>query len=369
MSEWPPKPETETNLEENQEESSVFGIIEKIENGEQIGKEEEKMLREEIESVILEEKTKEEWTTEESEMMAAYLKGVEMRWFKKGDLVRIEVDFDLENIKFNKLNEDEKKAKIEERQKDAREKLIEQGMEVSQENISEDFKEIEEKLQNKIVEETEVYEKLLKARSAEDIFSKESREEIKNIITSLKKSNQTELSLERLEYYHLACDDKKLRFLIDKHHIEKDYTIRMLEESLGAYDKILVLLDKKEEELTEEEKGVLAKIFKLIKENPKITIIAILTLLAGLGLIMYGPGMLAGLAGEEVTEEIAKEVVKQMAEKEAAKKIGLAGAGVLVGGVGLLGGIYALFDEKKRDNFMKWLCGTDVPSWAQKGKE
>lgn len=365
----PPKPEDETNTEDNQEEFGVSQIIEKIENGETVGEGEEKILREKIESVILEEKSEEEWTVEESEMMTAYLQGVREGWFKDGDLTRISVDFDLENIKFNKFNEKAKIAKIEERQEDARGELMKQEIEVSQENISEDFEEIEKRLKDQIVEEAKAYEKLLEARSAEDIFSKEGREEMKSIINSLKKSNQLGLNLERLEYYRLACDDENLKFLIDRHHTEKDYTIRMLEEALVAYDKMLSILDKEDELLTEEERGLLTKLFELMKENPK-TLLAILAILAGLGLIAaYGPGFLAGLAGEEAAEEIAKEVVKQVAEKEAARKIGLAGVGAVVGCAGLLGAIYALTDEKKRDDFMKWICGVDVPSWAKNKPE
>ena len=344
---------------------SVSGIVGEIENGEEVGKEEEKKLRGEIEKVILEDKLEGEWTVGEGEMMAAYLEGVRQGWFKEGDLTRVAVDFDLETVKFNEYKEEKKIAKIEERKKDAGEKLVKREVIESQEEITENFRELQGTLKNQIAEESEAYEKLVETRSAENLFSKEGRNEMIGIINSLKKSNQIELDLERLEYYHLASSDEHLKFLIEEHHTEKDYTIRMLEEALAGYDKILEILEKEERELTEEEKTMLGRISQWMKENPRYTILGLLAILAAAGLIItYGPGLLAGMGGEKAVEEIGIEVAKQVAEGETAKKIGLAGIGAAVGGAGLLGAaLYKLSQIKEDDvrRFMEKVCGVSIP--------
>ncbi|MDF1497848.1 MAG: hypothetical protein P1P85_00625 [Patescibacteria group bacterium] len=387
MNETPPikseqrNAENENNDKENLDNLDISKIVEKIINEEEVSEKEEMVLREKIEDVIVKKELEEKWTSKESEMLVSYLKGVEQGQFKDGNLMRMEIDFDLENVKFNRLSENGKKAKIEERQEYFREKLNEQeihNQEITAENIAKNYKELEKKLKDQIVQETEAYVNLTSLQETESLFNENGKERMQKAIESLKKSNQIALNLERLEYYRLACDNDNLKFLIEEHHIEKDYTIRMLEEALKAYDKVLQLLEKEEEALSPEEKGILTELFKKIKDNPKMTIIALLAILAGLGLVMYGPGLLAAMStilaekgGEEIAKTIAEKVIEESG-KEAEKKVVLAGAGAFVGGVGLLGAICTLFDEEKRDKFVTFLCGTgkvyDYAWWGSSHK-
>ncbi|MCK4918981.1 MAG: hypothetical protein KAS01_01205 [Candidatus Pacebacteria bacterium] len=376
--------DSEINIKGNQaeeteksEDFSVVEIIEKIDKGEKVGKEGEMKLKKKIERIILTkgsvDESKEDWTDDEEKMMAAYIKGVNLKWFKEGNLTRMEIDFDLKSVEFNNLEtEKEKKDVIEARKKDSAEKLIEQNVVENSEEINDNIKELKSGLQKKLEIEAKAYEGICAGQSAEDLFNENGRKKMKDIIKNLKNSNQIELNLERLDYYNIASDNEKIDSMIREDHVQRDYIIRMLEQSLLALDQMKKLLDKEEKELTEEEKSVLAKIAQVIKENPKMTILAIAALLAGLGLIaVYGPGIyagIAGLAGDQVAEEVAKEAVKQAVDKGAKKGLLYVGAGAAIVGTGLIAAFYATFDEEKRDKIVEGLTGKSVPAWCRVGK-
>ncbi|MCK5413508.1 MAG: hypothetical protein KAI57_04005 [Candidatus Pacebacteria bacterium] len=367
---------TETETEKS-EDLSVVVIVKKINKGERVDEKGEMKLRKEIEKIILAkgsvDESKEVWTDDEGKMMAAYIKGIDLKWFKEGNMTRMEIDFDLKSIEFNDLEtENEKKDLIEERKKDSAEKLIEQNVVENEEEINDNIGELKRGLQKKIEIEAKAYEDICKEQSAEDLFNESGREKMKNIIEYLKKSNQIELNLERLDYYNIASDSGKIDSMIREEHVQRDYIIRMLEQSLLALEQVKELLDKKEEDLNNEERSALEKIAQVIKENPKMTIVAVAALLAGLGLIaVYGPGIYAGvtgLAGEEVAEEIIKATMKQAVDNGAKKGLTYLGVGAVVGGTGLIAAFYAAFDEGKRDDFMKWITNKDVPTWSRVGE-
>ncbi|MCK5332686.1 hypothetical protein KAJ41_02370 [Candidatus Parcubacteria bacterium] len=366
------KDETETKEAEN---LSVDEIIEKINKGEKVNEKGEEKLRKEIEKVILTNKPKEEWTDNEAKMMTAYIMGIDQGWFKEGEMVLMEINFDLENVKFNDLNtEDEKRDWIKKRKEDAVKELIERKVIENSEEIDSDYEMLKTKLQEQIMEEHTAYEELCNGQSAEDLFKEKGKAKMKDIIKHLKNSNQIKLDLERLEYYNFASDDSNINDLINGHHVERDYVIRMLEQSMVALDKMTDLFDKEERgELTEEEKGVLARIAHAIKENPKMSILAIMTLLAGIGLVaVYGPGIYAGvmaLLGEHATEEIAKKTIEQAVKQGVGKGLALTGASMAIGGAGLLAVLFTALNEEQRDNCVKWLTNKPVPDWCRVGEK
>ncbi len=373
MNEWPPttpplpkpKDEKEPSPEENQEVLGVSEIMEKIERGERPSLEEEKILKENIEDAILRrgsEKTapeemtleEEEKREEEKEILAAYLKGVEMEWFMEGDITRMAIDFDLETIKFNKLENREKKEKeVNSKKEEFKNDLADREIMV------EDFEEMEEakkKMEKELTEQVLDHEDILAQIKNEELnFDELGKAKLKEMIYNLRENDQNLLDLHKFEYYF-----EDVNKLVEEYHTEKVYIIKMLEEALEAYDQIIILLEKKEEELKPEEQEILEKMFKWIKENKgRLTILAILTMLGALGLI-YGPGLLAGMAGEKVAETIAEEGIKTIAEKAGAKKLGLLG---IMGGAGLLGAVlYKLSQIKEEDvdDIMSKICGVSI---------
>ncbi len=321
------------------------------------------ILRNKIKDVVFGEREKKDWTDEEKKIMEAYILGVKRGNFKEKDVNLLAVDFDLENVQFERSSPENKKAKIEERKEKYKNELIASGaIEPEGLNDRDKLEEVKKLLKERVKEESEAYNKLIedKYRAGENPFSKENKHDLKEVIEKIKESHETELKLEKLEYYQLAVDDAQLEFMINEHHIKINYTIRMLEQALEAYDKVLELLSIEEEKLTPEQQGILTKLFELMKKNPK-SVIAILAILVASGLLIaYGPAILASL-GSEAANEIGQEVVKKAAESSAGKAVGY-GAGLAGAvGLGLLGGaIYTLTDEKQRDEFMEWLTGTKV---------
>lgn len=351
--------------QENQEVLGVSEIMEKIERGERPSSEEEKILKENIEEAILrrgrEETAPEEMILEEEEkreeekkMMAAYLKGVEMEWFMEGDITRMAIDFDLETVKFNKLeNREEKEKEVNNKKEEFKNDLA--GREIMVEEF-EEMEEAKKKMENDLADQVLDHEDILAQIKNEEInFDELGRAKLKEMIYDLRENDQNLLDLHKFEYYF-----EDINKLVEEYHTEKIYIIKMLEEALEAYDQIIILLEKKEEELKPEEQEMLEKLFKWMKEHKgRLTILAILTMLGALGLI-YGPGLLAGMAGEEAAEKIVEEGIKAIAEKAEAKKIGLLG---IMGGAGLLGAVlYKLSQIKEEDvdDFMSKICGVSI---------
>ncbi len=359
----PPIPEDETeietNPEENQEVLGVSEIMEKIERGEKPSREEEKILKENIEDAILrrgsEKTAPEEMTMEEEEkrekekeMLAAYLKGVEMEWFMEGDITRMAIDFDLETIKFNKLeNRGKKEKEVNSKKEEFKNDLADREIMV------EDFEEMEEakkKMEKELTEQVLDHEDILAQIKNEELnFDELGKAKLKEMIYNLKENDQNLLDLNKFEYYFEGIDD-----LVEEYHTEKIYIIKMLEEALEAYDQIIILLEKKEEELKPEERKMLEKLFQFIKENPKLTLLAVLAFLLGLGLLTCGmpgiPGM-PGAPGMPGMPGVGGIVTA------------LKTAGGVAGGAGLLGAaLYKLSQIKEEDvdDFMSKICGVSI---------
>ena len=374
MQEFPPPPksepesEKEINPDKNQEELSVSQIVEDIENGKEVGKEEEKKLREEIEKVILEDKSEEDWTAEERKMLSVYSWGVNEGLFPESEKISVTLIFDLENIRYNRSEEKEKivEGRVEDAQAGlAREEIMMSEFEDLQKR-EEKRNELKDELERINDEKMEIYEKFYKEEiNTEEILSEKGKRELMEIISALKESNQALLNLKRFEYCSLAASD--VEFLIDKSHIENDFEIRKLEKLLVSYNGIVDILSKKEEELTPEQKSALDKFRQLIKENPKATravIIAAALVIIGAVAYPYLMSYLAERGAEEAGEKIIEKAIEGEAAGKAVKGIGLVGIGAAVGGAGLLGAaLYKLSQIKEEDvdDFMSKICGVAIP--------
>lgn len=363
-----PYPEEEIKSENNQEGLSVSEIVEKIENGENVSKEDEKKLREGIEEVILEDKSEIEWTAEENEMCVAYRRGVNEGLFPESEKISLTLSFDLESVIYNKSSEEEKREKVEGRIVDADKGLAEEKIMMDEYR---DLKKREEKRMelkdesDRINDEKmEIYEKFYREEiNTEDILSEKGRGDLIEIINALKESNRAVLNMKRFEYCSLADDN--IESLIEESHVENDFEIRKLEKLLASYDGIIDILSKKE--LTPEQEGALAKFRQLIRENPRATRAVIITaalLIIGAIAYPYVASYLVERGMEEVGEKVIEKAIEDGAAAETAKKIGLAGIGAAVGGAGLLGAaLYKLSQIKEEDvdDFMSKICGVAIP--------
>lgn len=348
--------------QESSENQEIDRIMNDIFSEKEVSDEDEQTLRTKIEDVVLGEKTEDELTEDEEGMMIAYARGIELEWFKEGNINRMVIDFDLETVKFERFNDEEKVEKIKERRENAKEELAKEEIDIPEEN---DYEELKDSLKNQLAKETEAYSKLYKNQNAENFLNSGGKDDLKKIIESLKNSNQIALNLERLEYYQLACQDKGLQSLIKQNHIEKDYTIRTLEGLIEKFDVIFEILNKQEELLTENEKTFLEQLTKLIREN-KLTIAAIVTLLVAGGLLVaFGPELTlimpsleAGLLGEKIL--IAAKSVATITTASVT-------AGTLV--TGALAGAYSYLNEERRDQICETIAGVPLPSWARDKNE
>lgn len=358
----PPLPKLNPDLEkeikpdiENQERLSVSEIMEKIENGKEVGEEEEKKLRTAIEEVVLTEKREEEWTAEEEKMLSVYSRGVNEGLFPESEKISVTLSFDLESIKYNRSRKEEKRETVKKRVEDAESGLAGEGIIMSEyledlEKREEKRIELKEEMERINDEKIDIYRKFYEEEiNTEDILSEKGREDLMEIINALKESNQVLLNLKRFEYYSFATDD--FESLIEKSHLENDFEIRRLEELLGSYDRVINLLSKKEEELTPEEKNKLDRLRQWIKENPKTTLAVVIAFLVVLGLATYGipaagmPGMpgMPGVGGVFAVLKTARGVM---------------------GGAGILGAaLYKLSQIKEEDvdDFMSKICGVAIP--------
>ena len=365
-----PNPEEEINPEKKQEELSVSEIIEKIENGENVSEEDERKLREGIEEVVLEDKPEGEWTAEENEMRAAYSRGVNEGLFPESEKISLTLSFDLESVRYNGFNREEKEKTVEKRVNDAKEGLAEMEEKI----IMDEYRDLKKREDKRMElkdekdrindEKMEIYEKFYREEiNTEDILSEKGKEDLIEIINALKESNQAVLNMNRFEYCSLADDD--IESLIKESHIENDFEIRKLEKLLASYNGSIDILSKKE--LTPEQEGALAKFRQLIKENPRATRAVIITaalLIIGAIAYPYVASYLAERGMEEVGEKMIEKAIEDGVAAETAKKIGLAGIGAAVGGAGLLGAaLYKLSQIKEEDvdDFMSKICGVAIP--------
>ena len=267
--------------------------------GEELEEKEEEQLKEigiEVGKAIEEDERIAEWKT----------KGKE----EKEDAI------EKKNIEFKETFEFKKdKKEITE----AREEIAKKEKEINKavEESVKRYKEMEDRFKN-----------LLSQDGGCDILEKEDKKELMEILGSLSAVIRNEIDLTKLKYIKAELDNPE-KLLED--HAYRMAKIENLEKAADFFENGL-------EKLGEEEGSLLEEFLKFLKDHPELLTAAVLIALAA---VLAEPAVEA-VAGAGIILKLAGAI-------GAVKSAGVIGT-LLVG--------YALTDEKQRDKFMAWICGT-----------
>lgn len=316
----------------------------------------------EIEDIINKVENEGKITPEEGEFILGKIREKESEFYEEKNKEERE-KLGKEFLKYEELDEEEKKrreSEIEEAKKKFAEdeKVAVENEEEIERKISELEKELKEKFENY----AKMDEELRAIYESEDTAG---RKELGPVSDQLKEVWKYKLKLEKLRYLRQSLKDKKAGS-IEEQIKDPEALLNSCDRrksGIEHWEKVIAMLDKDFEEMSEEEKSFFEKLLVWVKHNPKKAALIATLIATGVLVAPYAAPYItaenitkAGIVGAGAIGAVALKKLRPQMKRLAE-----------IGGSAAIVGLFLLKDNwGSIDDFAEWACRAKIPNWAKR---